>query len=104
MVAKIRGDGPEANAAAGEIHQAIPELRNQLQPWGRHGASLHLTKEPAAIPSNAGANSANCFRPHASQAEFKINQEPKNGRNTIFRPFGIRSKFGCPGSLLSARL
>src|ERR1700757_3188839 len=41
MVAKIRSDGTSSRPAAGEIHPALPELRDQLQSRGRHGAPLH---------------------------------------------------------------
>ena len=41
MVAKIRGDGTSSRSAAGEIHPALPKLRDQLQSRGRHGAPLH---------------------------------------------------------------
>src|SRR5215510_13766530 len=41
MVGKIRGDGTSSRSAAGEIHPALPKLRDQLQSRGRHGAPLH---------------------------------------------------------------
>ena len=41
MVAKIRSDGTSSRSAAGEIHPALPKLRDQLQSRGRHGAPLH---------------------------------------------------------------
>src|SRR5216110_1060912 len=41
MVAKIRSDGTSSRSAAGEIHSALPKLRDQLQSRGRHGAPLH---------------------------------------------------------------
>src|SRR5438552_13105330 len=41
MVAKIRGDGTSSRSAAGEIHSALPKLRDQLQSRRRHGAPLH---------------------------------------------------------------
>src|SRR5436305_12128518 len=44
MVAKIRGDGTGARATAGEIHPALPKLRDQLQSRRRHGEALH--REP----------------------------------------------------------
>ena len=41
MVAKIRSDGTSSRSAPGEIHTALPKLRDQLQSRGRHGAPLH---------------------------------------------------------------
>src|SRR5882757_8708138 len=41
MVAKIRSDGTSSRSTAGEIHSALPKLRDQLQSRGRHGATLH---------------------------------------------------------------
>src|SRR5436190_22649743 len=41
MAAKIRSDGASSRSAAGEIHPALPKLRDQLQSRGRHGAPLH---------------------------------------------------------------
>src|SRR5437763_15981956 len=41
MAAKIRSDGTSPRSAAGEIHPALPKLRDQLQSGGRHGAPLH---------------------------------------------------------------
>src|SRR4029077_19558152 len=41
MVAKVRRDGAGPRAAAGEIHPALPELRDRLQSRGRHGEALH---------------------------------------------------------------
>src|SRR5262245_34347219 len=41
MVAKIRSDGSSARSAAGEIHPALPKLRDQLQSRRRHGPPLH---------------------------------------------------------------
>ena len=41
MVAKIRSDGTSSRSAAGEIHPALPKLRDQLQSRGRHGAPLY---------------------------------------------------------------
>src|SRR6266516_54770 len=41
MVAEICSDGTSSRSAAGEIHPALPKLRDQLQSRGRHGASLH---------------------------------------------------------------
>src|SRR6266513_5137108 len=44
MVTKIRSDETSSCAAAGEIHPALPKLRDQLQSRGRHGEPLH--REP----------------------------------------------------------
>src|SRR6266404_4989361 len=41
MVAEIRSDGTCSRSTAGEIHPALPKLRDQLQRRGRHGAPLH---------------------------------------------------------------
>src|SRR6476620_11139546 len=41
MAAKIRRDGTSSRSAAGEVHPALPKLRDQLQSRGRHGAPLH---------------------------------------------------------------
>src|SRR6266576_5109522 len=41
MAAEIRSDGTSSRSTAGEIHSALPKLRDQLQPRGRHGAPLH---------------------------------------------------------------
>src|SRR5207248_8307827 len=41
MVAKIRGDGASSRSAAGEIHPALPKLRDQLQSRRRYGAPLY---------------------------------------------------------------
>src|SRR6266850_4842644 len=41
MVAKICSDGTSSRSAAGEIHPALPKLRDQLQPRGRHGTPLY---------------------------------------------------------------
>src|SRR5438034_11398099 len=41
MAAEIRSDGTSSRSAAGEIHSALPKLRDQLQSRGRHGATLH---------------------------------------------------------------
>ncbi len=41
LVAKIRSDGTSSRSAAGEIHPALPKLRDQLQSRGRHGAPSH---------------------------------------------------------------
>src|SRR5207248_9370359 len=41
MAAKICSDGTSPRSAAGEIHPALPKLRDQLQTRGRHGAPLH---------------------------------------------------------------
>src|SRR5205823_1583446 len=41
MVAKICSHGTSSRSAAGKIYPALPKLRDQLQPRGRHGAPLH---------------------------------------------------------------
>src|SRR5205807_3894823 len=41
MVAKIHRGRAISRSAAGEIHPALPKLRDQLQSRGRHGAPLH---------------------------------------------------------------
>src|SRR5258705_10622897 len=41
MVAKICSDGTRSRSTAGEIHPALPKLRDQLQSRGRHGAPLY---------------------------------------------------------------
>jgi hypothetical protein len=47
MVAKTRSDGTSSRSTAGEIHSALPKLRDQLQSRRGHGAPLHReTKRP----------------------------------------------------------
>src|SRR5436305_9883720 len=41
MVAKICSDATSSRSAAGEIHPALPKLRDQLQSRRRYGAPLY---------------------------------------------------------------
>src|SRR5438876_9020817 len=106
MAAEIRSDGTSSRSAAGEIHQALPKLCDQLQSRGRHGAPLHREtqrrrsretleriREIALIPTPPKRNSKLIRNPGTQETRKGISEIEGQAARVAAKERGSRASF-----------
>src|SRR6476661_2187678 len=98
MVAEIRSDGTSSRSAAGEIHQALPKLRDQLQSRGRYGAPLHRETKRHRSPETVERIRETAFLATIAKRIAVISKERRKVQNIGSRYLPALKLSCCPRS------